>query len=135
MKLTEVREEHAYFTTETGTRCRAISYGGIAAVWAMKDSGSKFSVLLLFSLICFSVFLFLDMLLAFACAVKAERLIRHHEVKVHNLTNALPGPDYSFDRDPNENTLSKQGFWLRPIFAALGCLPLIADLLLRLCSA
>jgi len=131
MKLAQVRADHAYFTTETGTRCRAISYGGIGAVWALKGSECSLNLPLTLSLIFFSSFLFLDMLFPFIHARKAEKLIRHHEIKAYNETNSLPGPEYSFDHDPRDNALSKQAFLLRPILAGIGYLPMFAHLMLN----
>ncbi len=128
MKLSQVREEHAYFTTETGTRCRAISYGGIGAVWALKGSAYSLNLPLTLSLTFFITFLLLDVIFPFLHARKAEKLIRYHEIKVYKETNSLPGPEYSFNHDPKDNALSRQAFMFRPILAGLGYLPLIVHL-------
>lgn len=125
MKLTKVREDHAYFTTETGTRCRAISYGGIGAVWALKGSACSLNLPLKLSLSFFISFLLLDIIFPFIHARKSEKLIRHHEIKVYKETNSLPGPEYSFDHDPKDNAVSRQAFMLRPILAGIGYVPLI----------
>ncbi len=128
MKLTKVRESHEYFTQATGTRCRDISYAGIAAVWVLKEHGGVLSPWLISSLFFFATFLFFDMLVAYFCATDEKALIRKHEIKEHNRTGSLPDEHYEFEYAKAENSLSDTAFTMRPWWIGLGYVPLVVQL-------
>lgn len=134
MKLTKIRESHEYFTQATGTRCRDISYAGIAAVWVLKEHGGVIGFWLLSSLFFFATFLFLDMLVSYFSANAEKALILKHEAIEYNRIGALPDENYQFEYLPSDNWLSDNAFMLRPRWIGLGYASLVIQLFIMVCK-